>query len=372
MPQLWYNLHMIDLELTDTQKKTVANGLTVLSLAIVVAFITFLGWLVLSVLKFIAPALTPVVFGLFLAMFFRPYYSSWLKVVRKPSLALIVVMLSVLIPLGLLLWQFGSFVVTQVFEFMGNAPERTERFVSWFNETFPNAVTQADKLGIPYREWMTDIKSGALETACNLLGYMSSLLNWLVSLIFFVYFLTRPTVTGKDCVQQLTFLKPGTKVFVAEQVDAFLSIVVSFFQRQVVICLMEGLMYGLGFWLVGLEYGFLLGFLLGALNLVPLFGTVVCLPMALPLAYWGAGGSSLCLIGVLCVWLMGQFLDGYLITPKIQGDKTGLGYAGVIFSFFFWGIVFQSLLGLLLAIPLSAFCVVFWRALKSRYIRPVI
>ena len=365
-----YNLGMIDF--TETQKKTIASGLTVLALAVVVVFVTLVGWLVLRVLTFVAPAITPVVFGLFLAMFFRPYYGFLVRRLRHPALSVTVVMLSVLIPLALLLWNFGSFVVTQIFEFIGNAPERTERFVAWFNATFPNAVSQADRLGIPYREWMSNLKSGALETAGNLLGYMSSLLNWLVSLIFFVYFLTRPTVTGSDCVNGLGFLKADTKVFVAEQIDAFLQIVVGFFQRQVVICVMEGLMYGTGFWLVGLEYGFLLGFLLSLLNLVPLFGTVVCLPMALPLAYWGNGGSSLCLVGVLCVWLTGQVLDGYLITPKIQGDKTGLGYAGVICSFFVWGVVFQSLLGLLLAIPLSAFCLVFWRALKSRYIKPVI
>ena len=116
----------------------------------------------------------------------------------------------------------------------------------------------------------------------------------------------------------------------------------------------------------------LLGFLLGVLNLVPFLGTVLCLPLVLPIAYFGDGGSLLRLIGALSVWLAGQFLDGYLITPKIQGEKTGLGYAGVIFSFFFWGVVFHSMLGLLLAIPLSACCVVLWRALKERYIKGVI
>jgi predicted PurR-regulated permease PerM len=138
-----------------------------------------------------------------------------------------------------------------------------------------------------------------------------------------------------------------------------------------VICLIEGVYYGLGFALVGLPYGFLLGFLLGVLNLVPLFGTVVCLPIALPLAYFG-GGSVTRLVLVLSVWAIGQLLDGYCITPKIQGNKTGLGYAGVIFSFFFWGTVLGPVLGLLLAIPLSAFCAVLWRALKSKYIRPVV
>lgn len=360
------------IDFTETQRKTIASGLTVLALAVVVTFVTFVGWLAIRLLTFVSPAITPVVFGLFLALFFRPYYGFWLRIVRNPTLALLAVLLTVLVPLGLLLWNFGAFVVTQVVDFMGTAPERTSRFLTWFNETCPQARAQADKLGIPYRDWFASLKSSALETAMNMLGYMSSLLNWLVSLIFFVYFLTRPTVKGVNCVEELSFLKPDTKVFVAEQIDAFLSIVVGFFQRQVVICLVEGMMYGFGFWLVGLEYGFLLGFLLGLLNLVPLFGTVVCLPMALPLAYWGHGGSLLCFVGVLGIWLTGQILDGYLITPKIQGDRTGLGYAGVIFSFFFWGVVFQSLLGLLLAIPLSAFCIVFWRALKSRYIKPIL
>ena len=170
----------------------------------------------------------------------------------------------------------------------------------------------------------------------------------------------------------MPFLKEETRKFLACQVDAFVDILVSFFQRQTVICLIEGVMYGTGFWLVGLPYGFLIGFALGVMNLIPLFGSVVCLPIALPLAYFPQGGSLTRLLLVLGVWLAGQVLDGYFITPRIQGDKTGLGYAGVIFSFFFWSIVLGPVLGLLLAIPLSAFCVVLWRAVKARYIRPVV
>ena len=171
---------------------------------------------------------------------------------------------------------------------------------------------------------------------------------------------------------QLPFLKPETRAFVEEQVTAFTDIVVSFFRRQVVICLIEGVMYGLGFTFVGLPYGFFIGFMLGALNLIPFFGTITCLAVAIPLAYFGDGGSSFRLVCVLCVWAAGQLADGYLITPKIQGDRTGLNYAEVIFAFLFWGMVFRSFLGLLLAIPLSAFCKVLWRAVKAKYVRGVI
>jgi predicted PurR-regulated permease PerM len=177
---------------------------------------------------------------------------------------------------------------------------------------------------------------------------------------------------GKEIVQQLAFLKVDTRDFVAGLIDSFVDILVSFFRRQTIICIIEGVFYGVGFWLVGLPYGFLVGFALGVMNLVPFFGSLVCLPVALPLAYFAEGGSLLRLLLVLSVWLAGQLLDGYLITPKIQGDRTGLGYAGVVFSFFFWATLFGPLLGMLLAIPLSAFCVVLWRAVKAKYIKPVV
>lgn len=360
------------IEFTDAQRKTVASGLTLLSLAVVFAFVGLVGWGLLKALSFVSPAVTPVIAGLFLSLFFKPYYTWWKRVVRNPSLAVTLMMLSVLVPLSLVLWYFGSFVADQASNLITQAPQLAERFMEWFHSTFPKARELADKVGVPYRDWIEIYKVKAAQVGVGVLGSVTGIVSWLVALIFFVYFLTRPNMRGEDYVKEMPFLKDDTKAFVAEQVNAFLDIVVSFFQRQTVICLIEGVLYGLGFALVGLPYGFLIGFALGVLNLVPLFGTVTCLPIALPLAFFGAGGSTLRVIGVLCVWLVGQVLDGYVITPRIQGGRTGLGYAGVIFSFFFWGAVFESFLGLLLAIPLSAFCVVLWRSLKSNYIKPVV
>lgn len=360
------------LEFTESQRKTIASGLTLLSLAVVVTFVSLVVWGLLKALAFLSPAITPVVAGLFLAMFFKPYYKWWTRLVGNPTLAVVLMVLSVAVPAGILLWYFGSFVADQVSNLITQAPELAAKFMDWFHMTFPKARELADKLGVPYQDWIELYKVKAAQVGVGVLGSVTGLVSWLVALIFFFFFLTRPPMTGVDYVNEMPFLKEDTRDFVASQIDMFLSIIVSFFQRQVVICLIEGVLYGLGFLLVGLPYGFVIGFALGVLNLVPLFGTVICLPIALPLAYFGATGSLMTLIGVLTVWMVGQVMDGYLITPRIQGERTGLGYAGVIFSFFFWGAVFQSLLGLLLAIPLSAFCVVLWRALKLKYIKPVV
>ncbi len=306
--------------------------------------------------------MTSIVLGIFLAMFFRPYYEAWAKRVKNPTLAAVLMLVSVLLPMGMVAWYGGSKITAEIAGFADRLPAVVAKYQEWLAEAFP---------GLDLSDWWNAFSEQALGVGKGVVSIVKGALTWLLALVFLVYFVTRPDMRGEDCVKEMPFLKDDTKSFVAAQINAFFDIMISFFQRQTKICLLEGVIYGVGFMAVGLPYGFLIGFALGVLNLCPFLGTIVCMPVALPLAYF-FGGSWVRLILVLAVWAAGMLLDGYVITPKIQGHKTGLGYAGVIFSFIFWGSVFHSLLGLLLAIPLSAFCVVLWRALKSRYLRPVV
>jgi predicted PurR-regulated permease PerM len=374
---------------SNSQNKTIAAGVTSLAIIVVVAFAAAVGWGILKCLGFIEPAIMPVILGLFLSMLFKPYYLWLEKIFRYRALVFLVLFTSILLPVGFFFYFFGSLIFDQVSSLITSIPNVFIRLSAWVNSTFPNAKTQLSMLGVPQEHllFLTDptrflheiasqltaqYGTAAIQASISVLKYIVGLGSYLIMLIFFAYFIMRPEVKGEKVVRQLAFLKDETKEFVARQIDSFVTILVGFFRRQVLICLIEGFYYGIGFKLVGLPGGFVLGFLLGVLNLVPLLGTVIVLPFAFLIAYFGDGGGLVVMSTVIGVWAMGQFLDGYLITPKIQGDKTGLGYAGVIFSFFFWGLVFQSLLGLLLAIPLSAFCIVLWNALKERYIRPVL
>jgi predicted PurR-regulated permease PerM len=361
------------IEFSDSQRKMIATGLTALSFMAVFTFVVFVVWAFVKLLAIASPAIVPVALGLFLAMFFKPYYRWWKRLLRNPSLALLAMLSTVLIPLGLLLWYAGAVAADQISNLIRQGPQLVSQVMEWFRTTFPRAKTLLDQLGVPYEnlgEIYTSYGATALKAGTGALKMLGGIATALVTLIFFVFFLMTKERGGGDIAKQLLFLQTETRQFVAEQIDAFLDIMVSFFQRQTVICLIEGCLYGAGFALVGLPYGFLIGFALGVLNLVPLMGSLVCLPIALPLAYFVHDGSGLRVMAVLCVWGAGQLLDGYVITPKIQGNRTGLGYAGVIFSFFFWATMLGPLLGMLLAIPLSAFCVVLWRAIKSKYFQP--
>ncbi len=363
------------IEFSDAQRKVVASAVTALSAAVVVAFTTFVAWGLFRFLAFTSSALVPVFLGFALALFFKPYYRWWLRMVKNPTLAVAVMLATVLVPTGLLLWYAGAVMIDQISNLIAQGPTLARQVIAWFQNTFPKLHELLVQFGVPYEdigEFYTKYGPTAVKAGTGALKCLSVLVSALVTLIFFVFFLMTKDRRGGEIVEDLPFLKPETRAFLAHQIDAFMDILVSFFQRQTIICLIEGVMYGTGFWLVGLPYGFLIGFALGVINLIPLFGSVICMPVALPLAYFAQGGSPTRLVLVLIVWFAGQLLDGYFITPRIQGDRTGLGYAGVIFSFFFWATVLGPLLGMLLAIPLSAFCVVLWRALAARYIRPVV
>ena len=154
-------------------------------------------------------------------------------------------------------------------------------------------------------------------------------------------------------------------------IDEFIRLVVVFFRGQVLVALVQGILFGLGFQLVArLPYGMLLGLLLGLMNIVPYLGNIVGMPVIGALALFGDGGSGGRLGAVALIFLCVQSLDAYFITPRIIGNRTGLNAFVVIFSLFFWSSVIGGALGMVLAIPLSAFIAVFWQLLVREYLAP--
>jgi predicted PurR-regulated permease PerM len=65
-------------------------------------------------------------------------------------------------------------------------------------------------------------------------------------------------------------------------------------------------------------------------------------------------------------------IEGYVLTPKIMGDRTGLHPVAIILAVFFWGSALNGIPGMMLAIPLTAFLVVFWRLARERYISELV
>ncbi|NDG50045.1 MAG: AI-2E family transporter, partial [Rhodospirillales bacterium] len=201
--------------------------------------------------------------------------------------------------------------------------------------------------------------------ALSLFSFFTNLAIIPIYLFFFLLSSGDPT---KNLSEHLSFLKPGLREDLIFLVREFIAIVVSFFRGQLIIGLIMGALLALGFTIIGLKFGLFIGLMLGVLNIVPYLGTIIGLSIALPLAFLQPGGD-LKLVGlVLAVFILVQNIEGWYLTPKIMGKRTGLHPVAIIVAIFFWGTALGGILGMVLAIPLTAFFVTAWRLLKHKYL----
>ncbi len=375
---------------SERQNGIIAAGITVLCAMVTIVFVAMLLWCLYTLLSAVSVVLTPLLVALILTLIFKPYY-LWLHahLRRAHALAIPALFISVLLPIGALLFFFGSLFVGQLVALFEYLPTLFEKVSAALTASNPNLQAFLTKFGLEERlpllthpdafvaSLFDKISFGsvggkALTYGMGAIKYLVSLIGWLVVPVYLIYFLTAKPFSGKNAEGFLPFLNPEMRRDVSYLIDEFFAIIVAFFRGQVLIAFIQGVLFGLGFWIVGLPYGMLIGLTLGCFNLVPYLGNIIGLTVTLPMAFFGEGGSLTRLGLVFSVFCVVQFFDGYFVTPRIQGKRTGLNDVTIIFSLLFWGVVFKGILGVLLAIPLSAFIVVFWRLLKNKYIKELI
>ncbi|MEM1205887.1 MAG: AI-2E family transporter [Acidobacteriota bacterium] len=373
------------IQLSERQQSAVSAAVTILAAFVIVLAVATLFWLVGSFVSTFSNVLLPLVVAAVAALVFRPYY-EWLRERARfpPGLALAAVFLSAIVPLGMFGWFFGSVLVEQLTALVEGIP-------AWWQNTRVQLENRWPRIlgffeNSPYGQQIQgsiEEHSGDVVAALQYLGGklfsagagvlrgVVGLLGWLVLPVYFAFFLMAEP-KGFDLRNALPFLKPQTRDDVAYLVEEFVNIIVAFFRGQLIIAFLQGLLFAFGFWIAGLQYGFVIGLVLGFLNIVPYLGNILGLGVAIPLALFQADGGLVRLAWVMAVFALVQTIEGYILTPKVMGDRTGLHPMAIIVAIFFWGSALSGILGMILAIPLTAFLVVFWRLAKEKYVRELV
>lgn len=126
-----------------------------------------------------------------------------------------------------------------------------------------------------------------------------------------------------------------------------------FFRGQFLVALCVGAILTTGFTLIGLNFALLLGVLAGVLGIVPYLGVAVSLipAVAIAIAQFGDWAHPAAVLGVFAV---AQLLEGFVISPKIIGDRVGLHPLTIIIAVMVGTTLLGGILGGVLAIPLTA------------------
>jgi predicted PurR-regulated permease PerM len=373
------------LNFTERQANVVVVAATILAAAIIFLAIGSLVWLIAAFLRTFSSVFLPLAVGAVIALVLRPYYRWLREEVRLPApIALAIVFLSILIPFGAFLWFFGALMLAQLSDLIAKFPELWNNLVDFVKDRWPRVVEfmQTNPLGQRIRGALAShqealfagfqmVGGKAFSVGSVFLHGIGTVLSWIVLPVYFGFFLTRDT-KKIDTESLLPFLKPETRSDVVYLMEEFVNIIVAFFRGQLIIAFLQGVLFAVGFSLAGLRYGFVIGLALGFLNIIPYLGSLIGLGIALPVAFFQGGGGWDTLLWVLTVFVVVQLIEGYVLTPKIMGNRTGLHFMAIIVAVFFWGVALGGILGMILAIPLTAFLVSFWHLAKEKYIREIV
>ena len=140
----------------------------------------------------------------------------------------------------------------------------------------------------------------------------------------------------------------------------------AFVRGQLLVMLALGVIYSAGLMLVGLELGLLIGLMAGLAAIVPYMGFIVGIGAALVAGLFQFGGDLYPMLGIVAVFMVGQALEGMVLTPLLVGDRIGLHPVAVIFAILAGGELF-GFTGVLLALPLAAVIMVLVRHVQDLY-----
>lgn len=335
--------------------------LALVTLAVLVSVVT---WGLLEVLSFFYKLVLPLSVAGVLALVLFPvvdYLETRLRVPRVVAVSAIVFLFLVAFA-GLILVLVPT-LVQQLIQLGDTAPAIIAGWQDYLTSRFPVLTRMvSERLG---NTDVTDAVPEVADSGKKAMGYVGILVGLgFVPLFLYFMLLSGRSLQGRAEELFSVFSEP-TRKRIMYFIEVFVCYVTAFFQGQLVIAVIMGAMLATGFTLIGLKGGIVFGLVLGLLNIVPFLGTLVGLLIVLPMAYLQPGGG-LQLLGLsLLVFGIVQLIESWLLTPKIMSDRSGLHPALVVISVFFWGTALKGVIGMILAVPLTAFFVTVWVQLKD-------
>jgi predicted PurR-regulated permease PerM len=180
---------------------------------------------------------------------------------------------------------------------------------------------------------------------------------------FFVYYILVDFSAWRDSLED--FIPPRFRDPFGRLFDEVGRILQAYVRGQLLIAMLMGVLYAIGFVLLQVPAGAGIAILAGFLNTIPYIGTLFGIILATSFTL-AAGGGFWRIAGVLGVFVAVQMIEGYFLTPRILGGRMSLHPMAVLLGILIGGKLF-GFLGIILAVPTIAVAKVFLMFLRELY-----
>ena len=244
--------------------------------------------------------------------------------------------------------QIAAFIA-KIPSYKNNFNSGLDYFLAWV-EKFDPAI--AAKVSDSMQNFINSAFSVVVAAANNIWGYTLATINFFTIIVLvpvILYYFLRDWPKMVKGVESILPLKEKGKVGkIFSDINTLLS---AYIRGQLNICLLLSLYYIVGLNLIGIDLALLLGIISGFLVIIPFIGAFISLFLMLVSCYFSYG-ASVEILYILVLFAIAHIIEGYILTPKIIGDKIGLHPVWIIFAVFAVGSVF-GFIGIIFAIPIA-------------------
>ena len=335
------------------------------------------GWLgafacLILILWLLQSILLPFAAGMAIAYFLNPLAERIQRcgVPRWAAASLILLAFCLAMIMGVLLLL--PMLEEQIVRFAQSLPEvgrtlirRAQPILEHLSERL--SPENMDQLHAAFNDYVADIARRVGVFISKLLSGSLVVIN-LLALVFITpivaFYLLRDWPTLVEKVDH--WLPREHAKVIREQLREIDLMLAGFLRGQALVCLSLGAFYAVSLTAVGLNVGLVVGFTAGMISFIPYLGSISGFVIGVGLAIAQSPDWSLPIL-VASVFLVGQLLESYVLSPKLVGEKIGLHPVWVIFALLSGGTLF-GFLGLLIALPVAAVIGVLTRFFLGRYL----
>ncbi|MBC8435149.1 AI-2E family transporter [archaeon] len=315
-------------------------------IALVVIALIFIAALIV-----IKPIIIAIIVGLIFAYVFHPLYRRLRKVIKSPNLATIILMVLIITALAIPVWFIAPIFIKQTFE--------TYRYLQQINfaEAIRGVLPQlfsaetAGAMAIHINNFLASFFSSLMSQLTNMISNIPNLILKFVAAVFTFFFATRDASKLKEYLHSLSpFPQKTGEKFLKE----FRNITDAIVYGQVAIGLIQGLVLGVGLFLLGAPSPILLTTLAAIFSVVPILGSwLVWLPTGALMIASGktVTGVILLIYGAVFVSTIDNFLRPYFLSKK-STLPISVALVGTIGGFYTFGLIGLVLGPLILAYSL--------------------
>lgn len=218
-------------------------------------------------------------------------------------------------------------------------------FKSEFFSKIVNEVRNYDFTRFINIDTITQYAQGAISFATGIFDFF-------ISIIVSVYILLeRREIIGFAKKLSGAIFKRNVYKNIGRYFNKTNEVFFKFLSSQLLDAIIVGILVSVAMSIMGVKYAVLLGFMIGLFNMIPYFGAIIAVIIAIIITLLTGGLSQAIWMTIVVIIL--QQIDANIINPKIVGDSLKISPLLVIFAVTLGGAYF-GVLGMFLAVPVIA------------------